>query len=206
MAGHHQIWVMDLAKATVSRYAGSGAENIKDGGLADACFAQPSGLASDGGTLYVADSEVSAIRAVPLDDAGDVRTIVGEGLFEFGDVDGVGTQARLQHALGVAFFDGRLYIADTYNSKIKVLNPARQELTTFLGGKQSGWLTEPSLNEPGGLSIAGDKLYIADTNNHRVRVVNLRTRAISTLKLQDVQAPASVASAARSDSATPGKP
>ena len=57
---------MDLAKDTIGRYAGSGAENIRDGPLTEACFAQPSGLTTDGKTLYVADSEVSAIRAVSL--------------------------------------------------------------------------------------------------------------------------------------------
>ena len=66
------------------------------------------------------------MRAVPLDGKGEVKTIVGEGLFEFGDVDGVGDEVRLQHALGVAYHDGKLYVADTYNSKIKVLDPEKR--------------------------------------------------------------------------------
>src|SRR5205807_36942 len=71
MAGHHQIWVMDLDKKEIGPYAGNGRENIRDGPLYAACFAQPSGLATDGKSLYVADSEVSAIRRVPL--GGDGR-------------------------------------------------------------------------------------------------------------------------------------
>ena len=124
MAGFHQLWKMDLAKGVIRPYAGTGMENIRDGGLSSACFAQPSGLATDGKMLYVADSEVSAVRAVPLGGEGKVKTIVGQGLFEFGDLDGTGDEVRLQHALGVAYHDGKLYVADTYNSKIKVLDPA----------------------------------------------------------------------------------
>lgn len=188
LAGHHQIWRLDLARAELSPYAGAGPENILDGPLDEALFAQPSGLASDGTHLFVADSEVSAIRSVPLNGKGNVETIVGEGLFEFGDVDGVGKQVRIQHALGVAFHAGKLYVADTYNSKIKVIDPAKRSCTTFVGEKP-GWLTAPALNEPGGLSHANDKLYVADTNAHRIRVVDLKTRAISTLALQGVEPP-----------------
>src|SRR5207253_7133841 len=126
MAGHHQIWKLDLEKAVIWPFAGSGREYIRDGPLAVSSFAQPSGLTSDGTTLYVADSEVSAIRAVPLDGKGDVKTVVGEGLFEFGDVDGMGNQVRLQHALGVAYHQGKLYVADTYNSKIKIIDPLKR--------------------------------------------------------------------------------
>jgi sugar lactone lactonase YvrE len=189
MAGHHQIWTLNLEKGLLAPYAGSGRENISDGPLAEACFAQPSGLASSGTTLFVADSEVSAIRAVPLDGKGEVKTVVGEGLFEFGDVDGEGNRVRLQHALGVAYRQGKLYVADTYNSKIKVVDPLKRSCTSLLGGKAEGWLTNSVLSEPGGLSIAGDKMYVADTNNHRIRIVDLNTKAISTLTLQGVEAP-----------------
>ncbi len=189
MAGDHQIWSLNLGTLEVAPYAGDGRENIADGSLSAAHFAQPSGLTTDGKTLYVADSEVSAVRAVPLDGKGNVKTLVGEGLFEFGDVDGVGDKARLQHALGVAWADGKLFVADTYNSKIKVLDPATRQCKTFLGGEPDGWLAGPLFNEPGGISYAAGKLYIADTNAHRIRVVDLKTKAVSTLKLQGVEAP-----------------
>lgn len=188
MAGHHQIWTLDLAKDMVGPFAGSGAENIQDGAPSDACLAQPSGITSDGKTLYVADSEVSAIRALSLDGTGEVSTIVGQGLFKFGDVDGTGDDVRLQHALGVAFHQGKLYVADTYNSKIKVLDPEKRTSKTFLGGP-GGWLANGTFNEPGGLSFAGDKMYVADTNGHRIRVVDLKTKAVSTLALKGVEAP-----------------
>jgi DNA-binding beta-propeller fold protein YncE len=189
MAGHHQIWMMDLDKNRVDPYAGAGPENILDGSLEKALFAQPSGLASDGKTLFVADSEVSAIRAVPLNAAdGDVTTIVGLGLFEFGDRDGTADFVRLQHALGVHFHDGKLYVADTYNSKIKIIDPAKRSCVTFLGGKASKD-EEALFNEPAGLSYAAGKLYVADTNAHRIRVVDLKTKQVTTLPLSGVEAP-----------------
>lgn len=189
MAGHHQIWKLDLAKSDIRPFAGTGQENIKDGPLANALFSQPSGLASDGTVLYVADSEVSAIRTVPLDGKGRVRTIVGRGLFEFGDTDGEGGDVRLQHALGVLFLDGKLYVADTYNSKLKVIDPAKRTCKTLLGQKP-GWLTTSPFNEPAGLSSANGKIYVADTNNHRIQVVDPKTKEIKTIKLQDVEKPA----------------
>jgi thiol-disulfide isomerase/thioredoxin len=200
LAGHHQIWTLDLEKGEVEPYAGSGRENIADGALPDANFAQPSGLTTDGKYLYVADSEVSGVRRVPMKGRGEVRTLVGEGLFEFGDVThsparslalGFGERYtyRLQHALGVAYADGKVYVADTYNSKVKVLDPVTRRIDTLIGGEPEGWLSTPVLQEPGGISYAGGKLYLADTNAHRIRVVDLKTRAISTLKLQGVEAP-----------------
>jgi thiol-disulfide isomerase/thioredoxin len=189
MAGSHQIWTFDPAKQQVEPFAGNGRENIHDGTLLNSCFAQPSGLATDGKTLYVADSEVSAVRAVPLDGSGEVRTLVGKGLFKFGDVDGEGDEVRLQHALGLAWHDGKLYVADTYNSKIKVLDPEKRTCRTFMGGEAEGWLATPVFFEPGGISYADGKLYVADTNAHRIRVVDLKTSAVSTLQLQGVEAP-----------------
>lgn len=189
MAGHHQIWVMDLAKNQVAAYAGDGGEDIVDGPLSRSRLAQPSGLATDGKTLYVADSETSSVRTVPMTGRGEVRTLVGQDLFRFGDVDGVGDQVRLQHALGVAYHDGKVYVADTYNSKLKVLDPVTRECKTFLGGEKDGWLATPLFSEPGGICAAGGKLYVADTNAHRIRIVDLKTKAIATLKLQGVEAP-----------------
>jgi DNA-binding beta-propeller fold protein YncE len=200
MAGHHQIWTFDPAKAEIAPYAGSGRENIGDGPLPFANFAQPSGLASDGKFLYVADSEISALRKVPLGGAGSVETLVGRGLFVFGDKDGPGRvedviaretkEARLQHALGVVNVDGLLYISDTYNSKIRVFDPKAGTLSTFLGGDEPlGWFGVPLFNEPAGISHANGKLYVADTNAHRIRVVDLKTKQVTTLKLTGVEPP-----------------
>jgi thiol-disulfide isomerase/thioredoxin len=194
MAGNHQIWTMDLKKGSLAVYAGAGPENIRDGPLLGdprraALFAQPSGLTTDGTNLYVADSEVSAVRSVPLGGEGLVKTLVGKALFEFGDIDGTGDNVRIQHALGVASHQGVVYVADTYNSKIKVLDPKTRSCQTFVGGEPEGWLGTPLFSEPAGLSYAAGKLYVADTNAHRIRVVDLKTKLVTTLKLQGLEAP-----------------
>ena len=188
MAGHHQIWALDLKAGRIEVYAGDGRENIKDGPLYAARFAQPSGLTSDGTNLYVADCEVSGVRQVPLGGKGRVETLVGTGLFDFGDQDGIGRDAQLQHAIGITYHDGKLYMADTYNSKIKEIDLKTREVKTFLGGKgEQGWFVGPLFNEPAGLTYAAGKLYVADTNAHRIRVVDLKTKAVSTLRLEGVE-------------------
>lgn len=189
MAGSHQIWRMDLKTNAVSPYAGSGFEGRTDGPLTTAALAQPSGITTDGEILYVADSEVSAVRAIALDPAGRVETLIGEDLFEFGDRDGDRSVARLQHPLGVAYHDGALYVADTYNNKIKRISLCDRVATTFVGTGGAGLRDgdAAAFNEPGGLSIAAGNLYIADTDNHAIRVVDLRSKAVETLQIQGIE-------------------
>jgi hypothetical protein len=194
MAGPHQIWVMDLATGQLEPYAGSGREDIIDGPRLEAAMAQPSGITSDGTRLFVADSETSAIRSITFGD-DRVRTLVGEGLFESGDRDGTGVGAvRLQHPLGIDAHHGVLYVADTYNHKIKRIDPETATSVSYLGTGQPGRADgkAPEFYEPGGISVAAGKLYIADTNNHAIRVADLSTGEVSTLRLRGLAMPAAV--------------
>jgi len=215
MAGPHQIWKLDLDKGEVSVFAGSGYEARKDGKRVRAevedfdesvsGFAQPSGLASDGRTLYVADSESNIIRAVEIEGT-DVRTLAGGDLFDFGDRDGEGDAARFQHPLGLALYDGRLYVADTYNHKIKVLDPGSRAVKTFAGTGRAGQTdgARPTFYEPGGLAVARGRLYVADTNNHAVRVIDLRTKQATTLPIRGLTPPAETAFGAAETDDTEG--
>jgi thiol-disulfide isomerase/thioredoxin len=195
MAGHHQIWVLNLDTKQMKPFAGNGREHIKDGPMYASSFAQPSGLAHDGTHLFVADSEGSAIRKLPLSGEGRVTTYVGRpgdrgALFFFGDLDGKLEDAKLQHALGVLHYEGKLYVADTYNSKLKVIDPRKNTCTTLLGGDDAdSFFRGPLFSEPAGLAIASGKLYVADTNAHRIRVVDLATKKVDTLKLDGVTPP-----------------
>ncbi|MHC4820462.1 MAG: alkyl hydroperoxide reductase [Planctomycetota bacterium] len=186
MAGDHRLWTYDVEKKTVGPFAGSGRENIDDGSLKESTFSQPSGLWKVGDLLYVADSEDSAIRVVDVK-KGTVDSVVGTGLFDFGDVDGVGDAVRLQHPLAVVGRGGLLYVADTYNHRIKTLDPKTREAKAFSGGGKKGAADgqagKSSFSEPSGLALAGDRLYVADTNNHRIRLVDLRSGTVSTLNL-----------------------
>src|SRR3989339_1169501 len=188
MAGAHQIWVMDLETTVFQPFAGSGAEGRTDGLLDKSALAQPSGITVSGKRLYFADSEVSAIRYVDLKE-NRVKTIVGQDLFVFGDVDGKGEKVRLQHPLGVTNYHGLIYIADTYNHKIKIVNPVDNTSITFSGDGHAGFTDgkEPRFYEPGGLSFANNKLYIADTNNHAIRVVDMKTKEVSTLQIKGLK-------------------
>lgn len=204
MAGPHQIWKMDLEGKGIAQFAGNGREDIVDGKLIPkktyeegySSFAQPSGLTSDGTWLYVADSEGSSIRAVPLSGQGEVRTVIGTSklpqnrLFTFGDVDGKKEKALLQHPLGVGYRNGKIYVADTYNNKIKVVDAKSGDVATVAGGKSPGNTDAPALfDEPGGLTVAGDLLYIADTNNHAIRVFDLNTNQLQTLAIAELKPP-----------------
>ncbi|MDP4175856.1 MAG: thioredoxin-like domain-containing protein [Bacteroidota bacterium] len=190
MAGPHQIWAIDLASGTIRLHAGSGVENIHDANLKSASLAQPSGITTDGKKLYFADSEVSAVRSADIDPNGKVSTIIGHGLFEFGDIDGDAEDARFQHPLGIVYVDKKLYLADTYNNKIKVVDPLRRISRTFAGsgkvGMQDGAPRDATFNEPGGISYAKGKLYLADTNNHLIRVVDINNGQTSTLVLKGI--------------------
>jgi thiol-disulfide isomerase/thioredoxin len=188
MAGSHQVWAMNLQHEEIGPYAGSSREARVDGPLMEAALAQPSGITSDGTNLYVADSEVSSIRAVSLNPQGRVSTVVGLDLFEFGDADGQGETVRLQHPLGVVYHHGVLFVADTYNHKIKEIGPGLRTSVTFLGNGQPGHVDGEfaQFYEPGGLSLGQGKMYIADTNNHAIRVADLHTKQVTTLLLRGV--------------------
>ena len=202
MAGPHQIWKLDLDTNEVSTFAGSGREARTDGPLAEAAFAQPSGLATDGQMLYVSDAEANIIRAINLQ-TKEVRTLVGGNLFDFGDEDGHGDAVRLQHPLGLSRWNSEVFVADTYNHKIKVLDVAARRVRTFVGTGKPGQKDGPSASfyEPGGLSVAGDKLYVADTNNHAIRVVDLKTKQTQTLQIKGLQPPATAETVAVTDAA-----
>lgn len=191
MAGTHQIWKLELDKNEVSTFAGSGREARQDGPLLEAGFAQPSGITSDGKRLYIADSESNIIRAIdPI--SGKVETLAGGDLFEFGDEDGAGDDVRLQHPLGVYALGDKILIADTYNHKIKELDPKSHSVRTVLGTGKPGQSDGDSASfyEPAGLTSANGKLYVADTNNHAVRVIDLKTKKTSTLKITGLEPPA----------------
>ncbi|MEW6491650.1 MAG: thioredoxin-like domain-containing protein [Cyanobacteriota bacterium] len=194
MAGSHQIWEMQLETGKIRTYAGRGAEACLDGSLDEAAFAQPSGLTTDRRELYIADSEVSSIRAVGLVNNLPVRTVCGSGeLFGFGDVDGDGSEVRLQHCLGIEYTQNYLWVADTYNHKIKRIDPSTGNCLTMLGdgtaGLQDGQGTKARFSEPSGLSAIAAYLYVADTNNHAIRRVALDTLEVTTLEFPGLCAP-----------------
>jgi hypothetical protein len=83
-----------------------------------------------------------------------------------------------------------LYITDTYNSKIKVIDPQAKTSQSLsgqvAGGYQDGNLAEALYDEPGGISFGNGKLYVADTNNHVIRVIDLASDSVITVNFPNV--------------------
>ena len=200
MAGTHQIWVYDKESGACRNYSGSGREqNLNHADPRQAAWAQPSGLTIGAGWLFVADSESSSIRGVELA-SGRTTTFVGgedanpRNLFAFGDQDGKGDEARLQHCLGVLWLENekRVLVADTYNHRLKLVDHESRTVKAFAGsgkrGARDGKEFEAEFSEPSGLAAHpdGKRIYVADTNNHQIRLLDLESLEVTTLKLQGV--------------------
>ncbi|CAG9784570.1 unnamed protein product [Diatraea saccharalis] len=205
-AGSHQIWALFLdttiwwkyktySEGTCACIAGSGAEAARNSAYPNtASFAQPSGLALKTGSnpeIFVADSESSSIRRIGLS-TGQVTTLCGGdrnplNLFAFGDVDDIGVEAKFQHPLGVAYSESNktLYVADSYNHKIKKVEVGPQKVTT-LNPSMIETADPVKFNEPSGISVTGDGkyLYIADTNNHSIKLLNLAKNVCQEFKVR----------------------
>ena len=209
MAGSHQIWGLFFQDTLLwgkefftagvcACIAGSGEEACRNNSYPrSAAFAQPSGLTycSEKDDLFVADSESSSVRSINMK-TGKVSAVVGgsrvpDDLFCFGDVDGSRYNAKLQHPLDVAWHNNSrtLYVADSYNHKIKAVELETLTCSSYIGTGYAGDSVDglkSKLNEPSGLSLSADqsKLFIADTNNHIIKVLELSTSSMTELNLR----------------------
>ncbi|MCW6160033.1 MAG: redoxin domain-containing protein [Candidatus Micrarchaeales archaeon] len=191
MAGLHQLWSYEPKSGLVFPFAGNGGEGIVDGDYRNSEFAQPSGLFVEGDFLYVADPESSGIRSIDLKKRF-VGTISGHGLFVFGHKDGKLNQALMQHPYGLCANDGMVYVADTYNSAIRMIDLKKETVVTLVGTpneKSFCKYGDPDcdtvgLYEPSDVKLMGNRLFIADTNNHLIRVFDLKSMLLSTLEIK----------------------
>jgi thiol-disulfide isomerase/thioredoxin len=196
MAGTHQIWTYEMGSHRSRVFSGTGKEqNLNSENPLQAAWAQPSGLSLGDGRLFIADSESSAIRCIELP-AGRTSTLVGgdafhpNNLFSFGDYDGVGEEAKLQHPLGVLWLPQlqRLVVADSYNHRLKVLDPKTRRIEAWVGMGRSGFRDGnkhvAQFAEPSGLALApgGREIFVADTNNHAIRKVSIATGEVTLLR------------------------
>ncbi|KAG6646760.1 hypothetical protein CIPAW_07G030400 [Carya illinoinensis] len=205
MAGQHQIWEHNVLDGVTRAFSGDGYErNLNGSSPTSTSFAQPSGvsLSPDLTVIYIADSESSSIRALDLKTGGSKLLVGGDptfsdNLFRFGDHDGMGSEVLLQHPLGILCAkDGQIYVADSYNHKIKKLDPASKRVNTLAGmgkaGFKDGTALTAQLSEPSGIvEVENGRLFIADTNNSVIRYLDLNKEEaeLLTLELKGVQPP-----------------
>ncbi len=176
MAGSNQIWEFDLGQARLKLVAGSGELGIADGAARNAMFAHPAGLALVQQTLYVADSGTSSIRAIQLTQSS-VQTLVGQGLYEFGEQDGQRRDARLQLPMALALDPTSpvLWVADSYNGSLRKLRLGGGEMTTHD-------LPQP-LVQPSALAAGAGSLWIANSGAHEVLRYDLDSGKLGRLPI-----------------------
>ncbi|GFX66800.1 NHL repeat-containing protein 2 [Trichonephila clavipes] len=203
VAGSHQIWAAHLNDLLDNEqqlalkcfsFAGNGTEECRNNTYkGKAGFAQPSGVSCSElhpRTLYIADSESSSIRSISLNN-GCVKTVAGGGLdpkdlFQYGDKDGSRYDVKLQHPLGICVMeDEKIFITDSYNHKVKLINAKKQECSTIAGSgvkgsKISNSLLECEFDEPSAICYSTDKelLLITDTNNHNIKMIDQKTQTL----------------------------
>jgi thiol-disulfide isomerase/thioredoxin len=169
-SGTHQILSYSLDKKIVSTLAGNGAEGIDDGKYPDNSLAQTADMSVSGGKLYFVDSESSSLRA--LDKSGNVKTLIGKGLFDFGHKNGNKSEAQMQHPLGLLVDDTGAYISDSFNHAIRKYNFSSAQISDLVGGKTKGEKlgakSSAEFDEPAGIISVFDSFYIADSNNNRI--------------------------------------
>jgi uncharacterized repeat protein (TIGR01451 family) len=176
----HENRVYKVAtNGTVTTVAGNGTSGYSgDGGAAtSAQLNEPMGLAIDAsGNLYIADYGNSSIRKVS---GGVITTVAGNGTSGYSGDGGLATSAELRNPYGVALDSaGNLYIADTYNYRIRKVSGG--VITTVAGNGTIGYsgdngaATSAELSYPFGVAVdgAGANLYIGDSNSSRVRRVS----------------------------------
>ena len=185
-AGNNRI--REVSGGTITTVAGNGSLGFSgDGGLAtSASLGVGIGLISGGvavdsaGNLYIADTGNNRIRKVS---GGTITTVAGNGSPGFSGDGGPATSAELNGPYGVAVDSaGSLYIADTFNSRIRKVSGGI--IMTVAGGGvflgDGGPATGAGLNYPDGVAVdSAGNLYIADTAEHRIRKVSSGT--ISTI-------------------------
>lgn len=185
MTGTSEIWKIDTRTEVAERIAGSGEFGFTDGNALDARLAAPAEFSSDpSGALFFTDAQGSALRYL---DNGLVKTELGEGIFSFGYEDGRKKDVRFQYPHGMASYGEMIYMADTYNHTIRMVEPFKGSSETLIGdpdfppGYRNG--EEPLLRLPMDVAVLDDRLYIADAGNGMVRSYDFGTGETKGLQL-----------------------
>ena len=185
---NNRVRRVDASNGTISRFAGNEGQGFSgDGPATSESLFLPYGVAVDGsGTVYIADTFNNRIRRV---DAltGVMSTVAGNGLRGFSGDEGLAVDASLNWPQGVSLdVLGNLYIADTYNDRVRRVDAATGNITTVAGSGPSGLSGDgPALavrlSYPIKVAAVGRGVYIADLGNDRIRHLDVVAGAITTV-------------------------
>jgi sugar lactone lactonase YvrE len=174
-----------IATGEVTTLAGSaGSSGSADGTGAAAKFNNPSGITTDGSTLYVADTWNHTIRKIVIS-TGEVTTLAGSAGLE-GSLDGTGAAVKFNNPYGITTYGTNLYVADTNNNTIRKIVIATGAVTTLAGsaepaGSADGTGTAARFKNPYGITTDGNNLYVADTYNNTIRKIVIAAGEVTTL-------------------------
>lgn len=172
-AAQHQLLRLGVEDGQVTLLCGSGNRGLADGLDREADFAHPQALCLAGRELAVLDGESSALRVFAMD-RGEVRTLVGGGLQDWGDADG--EAARFQDPRGLARHGEDWLVADTGNDKLRRVDARGRVRTLGVAG----------LLRPEALAVQGEQVFIADTGRHRIVRLDLQAGESETLTLREL--------------------
>ena len=180
---NYRIRVISADGATVSTYAGDGVRGFADGSTSTARFRAPRGIAvAADGRVFVADTANNSIRVISADGA-TVSTYAGDSVATF--ADGSTTTARFNGPQSVAVAaDGRLFVADGFNDRIRVISADGATVSTYASsgfGFADGSTSTARFSSPQGIARATDgRVFVADALNHRIRVISADGATVST--------------------------
>jgi sugar lactone lactonase YvrE len=175
---NHRIRRVDARTGRITTIAGVGLPRFGgDGGPSVAAgLNEPAALVVQGARLYVADQSNNRIRMVDLR-TGVITTVAGTGTATFNGDGKPATEAALAGPSGLTIgTDGRLYIADTFNGRIRAVDPATGIIETVVGDggeyRYQGEMeaSSPSLSRPSGIAVDLEgNVFMTDSDNHLVR-------------------------------------
>jgi sugar lactone lactonase YvrE len=189
--GNNRIRMVTRSTGIVTTVAGDGSYGYKgDGGQATSTgLLNPYGVAVDAsGNIYIADTGDYRIRLV-TSSTGIITTVAGDGTAGYKGDGGQATSAGLTYPYGVAVdASGNIYIADSYDNRIRLVTKSTGIITTVAGDGSYGYkgdggpATSAGLSFPRGIALdASGNIYIADFYPNRIRMVMKSTGIITTV-------------------------
>jgi sugar lactone lactonase YvrE len=187
---NHRVRRVDAATGVITTIAGTGqARYSGDGGPADlAALNEPTGLAVSDEALYIADQSNNRVRRVQLS-TNIITTFAGDGTAAYSGDQVPADQASLSGPSGVALTGkGMLYVADTFNSRIRSVDGASGQIVTLAGDGGTYRYQGPdepcsgSLSRPTAIAVDHEnRVYLTDSDSHLIRVWDPQTKTIRRL-------------------------